>query len=218
MARRERFLLWGGGGHGKVVADLVRAAGYKVAGYADRELAKFGCEVEPGGARVAVAEQDLIAVLGRGDLPVGADAVVLAIGRNADRAIARQAAAYHLAPALVHPTAVVSGTARLEEGVVVFAHAVVNAAAVVDAAAIINTGAIVEHDCYVGLAAHIAPGAVLCGGVHVGARAWVGAGAVVIQGVRIGTDAVVGAGAVVVRDVLQGTTVVGNPARTLRKS
>ena len=47
--RTERVLIWGGGGHGKVVADLVRATGREVAGFADRDAAKVGRMVEPGG-------------------------------------------------------------------------------------------------------------------------------------------------------------------------
>jgi acetyltransferase-like isoleucine patch superfamily enzyme len=45
----------------------------------------------------------------------------------------------------------------------------------------------------------------------------IGSNATVLCGVRIGQGAVVGAGAVVTRDVPGGRTVVGNPARMLRK-
>ena len=56
----ERFLIWGAGGHGKVVADLVRACGHQVAGYADAELAGVGRVAEPGGARVVVHQDELV--------------------------------------------------------------------------------------------------------------------------------------------------------------
>jgi UDP-2-acetamido-3-amino-2,3-dideoxy-glucuronate N-acetyltransferase len=49
-------------------------------------------------------------------------------------------------------------------------------------------------------------------------RATIGAGAVILPGITIGEEAVVGAGAVVVRDVLPNTTVVGNPARVIKKT
>ncbi|HEV7771240.1 MAG TPA: acyltransferase [Solirubrobacterales bacterium] len=45
----------------------------------------------------------------------------------------------------------------------------------------------------------------------------IGSGATVLGGVRIGRGATVGAGAVVTRDVEPGTTVVGNPARRIRR-
>jgi UDP-2-acetamido-3-amino-2,3-dideoxy-glucuronate N-acetyltransferase len=46
----------------------------------------------------------------------------------------------------------------------------------------------------------------------------IGSGATVLGGVRIGRGAIVGAGAVVTRDVGAGQTVVGNPARPLRRA
>jgi UDP-2-acetamido-3-amino-2,3-dideoxy-glucuronate N-acetyltransferase len=45
----------------------------------------------------------------------------------------------------------------------------------------------------------------------------IGSGATILCGVTIGEGAVVGAGAVVTRDVEAGSTVVGNPARPVRK-
>ena len=48
-------------------------------------------------------------------------------------------------------------------------------------------------------------------------RAAIGTGAIILPGVTIGEGALVGAGAVVTRDVPDAVTVVGNPARVLRK-
>ena len=48
-------------------------------------------------------------------------------------------------------------------------------------------------------------------------RATLGSGAIIMGGLRVGAAAMVGAGAVVTRDVEPGETVVGSPARPLRK-
>lgn len=53
--------------------------------------------------------------------------------------------------------------------------------------------------------------------VDIGANAWIGGGAIILGGVTIGDGAIVGAGAVVTRDVPANTTVVGNPARPVRR-
>lgn len=54
--------------------------------------------------------------------------------------------------------------------------------------------------------------------VVIGEKCFIGARAIILKGVTIGDGAVVGAGAVVTRDVPPGTTVVGNPARPIRKA
>lgn len=218
MAERPlRILIWGGGGHGKVVADLVRALGGRVAGFVDADPAKLGQRVEPGGGRVVVAQAEFQAGLRRGDpLPGEASGVVVAIGESRLRLSLCAQLEAALAPALVHPASHRSPSARLGDGTVVFSRAVLNADAVVGRGVIVNTGAIVEHDCRVGDGAHVSPGAVLCGGVEVGEGAWIGAASVVIPGVRVGRGATVGAGAVVVRDVADGVVVAGNPAKPVR--
>ncbi len=45
----------------------------------------------------------------------------------------------------------------------------------------------------------------------------IGSGATILGGIRIGPGALVGAGAVVTKNVPSGATVVGNPARELRR-
>jgi UDP-perosamine 4-acetyltransferase len=211
VASGERLLVWGAGGHGRVVADLVRASGHVLAGFVDSDLAKHSELVMP--------ERALLSALRNGNaLPGGADAVVPAIGDNSARLEAAAVLGSAVSPALVHPGATVSPSASIDSGSVVCPRAVVNAGAIVGLAAIVNSAAIVEHDCVVEAGVHVSPGAVLAGGTRIGRRAWVGAGAVVIPGVCIGADAIIGAGAVVIRDVPDGATVVGNPARIIRHS
>lgn len=209
----NRVLIWGGGGHGKVVADVARALGMEIAGFVDADPAKLGSTVEPGGAAVVLSEQALMRHFPSDSPPAGADRVVLAVGDNASRSRCRKSIPEKFLTVLVHPSAIVSPSARLDAGVVVMPGAIVNASAVVGPGAIINTGAVVEHDCVVAEDAHVAPAAVLSGGVRVGARTLVGAGSVTLPQIVIGSDATIGAGAVVVSAVADNATVAGNPAR-----
>ncbi|CAN5695295.1 acetyltransferase [soil metagenome] len=213
----KRFLVWGGGGHGKVVAELIRALGHEVCGFADADPAKLGQQVEPGGARVVTLEDQLLHLLSAEKrLPDGLDAVALAVGGNSARMRCFDRLGHLHVPQLVHPTSVVSSTACIGRGSVVFPRAVINPDARIESAVIINTGAIIEHDCRVEDGAHISPGVVLAGGVQIGAGAWIGAGATVIQGIRVGAGSIVGAGAVVIENVPEGSTFVGVPAKNIQ--
>jgi sugar O-acyltransferase (sialic acid O-acetyltransferase NeuD family) len=85
-----------------------------------------------------------------------------------------------------------------------------------------NSYSYVAHDCVVGDYVTFAPAAKCNGNVVVEDEAYIGSGAVLRQGkpgtpLVIGRGAVVGMGAVVTKSVPPGVTVVGNPARPLRK-
>jgi sugar O-acyltransferase (sialic acid O-acetyltransferase NeuD family) len=115
-------------------------------------------------------------------------------------------------------TATVAVDAELGAGSVVLHHAHVGPDSRIGRAVIINTGAIVEHDVVIGDGAHVGPGAAVLGGCQIGGRAFIGSGARVLPGRTVGADAVVGAGAVVTEDVAPGVTVVGQPARVVKRT
>ena len=201
--------LIGYSGHSWVVADCLRAAGYTVSAYCERQpattdpfhLRYLGFEGEAE-VQAALAAYQWFVALGDNKL------------RQRVQLLLR--AALGTAPVTAaHPSAIVSPLAVVGAGSLLAPRAVLNAGARVGEGGILNTGAIVEHECQLADFTHIAPGAVLAGNVTVGAGAFVGAGAVVRQGIRIGAGALVGAGAVVVRDVAPGAQVRGNPARVV---
>lgn len=219
MSPGKTILIWGGGGHGKVVADLVRACGHDLAGFVDRDEAKLGRKVEPGGAKVVLLEEEFLRRVGDTEgVPFSANAVALALGENSVRQAGLRSLGDCCVPALIHHSATISPSAMVGRGSVVLPGAVINAASQIGKGAIINSAAVVEHDCIISDAAHVSPRAVLAGGVHVGERSWIGAGATVIEGIDVGADVTVGAGAVVIADVPSGEMVVGVPARPIRRS
>ncbi len=209
MGKVRRVVIYGAGGHGKVVLDALERGGRDVAGFVDDD---------PDRAGDAFCGQPVLAAPGEWEAAGGVEFVV-AIGDAAgrQRATARLQQLGRELATVVHPAAVIAPDVEVGRGSVILAGATVNPGARVGRGAIINTGAIVDHDCTIGDFAHVAPGARLAGHVSVGARTLVGIGATVVPGVRIGPDAVVGAGAVVLTDVEAGTTVAGVPAKAVAR-
>jgi UDP-perosamine 4-acetyltransferase len=206
----HRLVIYGAGGHAKVVLEALRAAGLgdRLVGLVDDAPAAASLLGAP-----ILGRPDLLPALrGQGILDV-----VVAVGDNARRAAigaALQAQGFGL-PLLRHPSAILSPSACLGAGAQVLARVVVGPEAEVGPLAILNTGAIVEHDCVVGAAAHVAPGAVMCGGARLGAQALLGAGAVLRPGTIVGAAALIGAGSAVTEAVPDGAIMGGVPARTI---
>jgi UDP-perosamine 4-acetyltransferase len=118
---------------------------------------------------------------------------------------------------LIHPDAIVSPHAVLEDGCFIGARAVIQPFAHIGKSSIVNTGAIVEHHAKVGHNTHAAPGSVLCGETKIGNHVMLGAGAVVIQQKSVGDECTIGAGSVVIKNIPARSTAVGIPYFQLDK-
>lgn len=210
MRTEDPIVLFGAGGHAKVVFDALRASLDDLSGL-------LVVDENPG-----LRGQDFLGLpIASGEACAGLAKFRfhVAIGRNdVRRAVAeRLAAGGGVAISVVHPGALVSPLARIDAGTFLAAGCILAPDSSVARGVIVNHGAIVDHDCTVGAYSHIAPNVTLGGKVSIGAGVLVGAGAVILPGVSVGEGAVVGAGAVVTRDVAAFETVVGVPGRTLQK-
>jgi sugar O-acyltransferase (sialic acid O-acetyltransferase NeuD family) len=195
--------IYGAGGHGKVVWDILTANGHQIVGFVDDSPAA------PTLLGVPIVNQLT-------ELPP-IDGVILAIGNNRirqGRFETLRAAGVPFVNA-VHPSAILSSRVTVGVGVVIAAGVIVNIDTRIGDNVILNTGATVDHDSEVGDHAHIAPGTHLGGNVRVAEGAFLGLGTRAIPGIRVGEWATCGAGSVLIRDVEPGLTVVGVPARPL---
>lgn len=191
--------LFGASGHAKVIMDILTASGEKIDALID-DNEKFN---ELNGYKVLHGVTD-------------ASPIIVSIGVNAIRKKVVEKLTGEFGTA-IHPSAIVSPSAKIGEGTVVMAGAIINADAVIGKHCIINTGASVDHECVIGDYCHIAPHATLCGQVHVGEGSMVGVGACVIPCKNIGSWCTIGAGAAVVKDIPDGVTAVGVPAKVINQ-
>src|SRR5262245_47717123 len=201
MAER-RLLILGSGAHARAVADVALACGWSSAGF----VAAPGTPVSAPGVvgsdddlpRLAASRKFDGAVVGVGNAALARRPTLFARLREARIAM----------PSLVHPSAVVSPSARVGAGSVVFPNVTLGAEVVVGENAVLYSGSVVEHDSRIGDHAYLAPGVILCGNVRVEIGAFVGAGAIIVPGVVIGKEASVPAGARVAADVAARTKFV----------
>ncbi|AUV44352.1 MULTISPECIES: acetyltransferase [Citrobacter freundii complex] len=204
----NRIAIYGAGGHGKVVAELVELAGYNQVFFFDEQWP-------------SVTLNKHWPLIGDFDSLVETindyDGVVVAIGNNRARLEKTNYLIKIGAPlkTFIHPTAYISRYSEIGLGSVIMAHAVVNPFVTIGNAVIINTAATIDHDSILNDGVHICPGVHLAGAVYVGNEVMIGIGAQVIQGINIEFRATVGAGANVLLDVEPHTTVVGNPAKLI---
>ena len=200
--------IYGAGGHARVIASTIEAQQRQIAMFFDDDqvvVASSNNQYAPG---LALSAPNPFA---HPDHPF-----LIAIGNNRTRALIANQLKVEFATT-IHPSAVIAPCATVSRGSAVLAQATLQTDVFVGDHSIINTSASIDHDCRLGNFVHIAPNATLCGDVHVGEGTHVGAGATVIEGIRIGKWVTVGAGAVVIRDVPDFTTVVGCPARAIKK-
>lgn len=192
--------VYGAGGHGNVVREILEGNGVEVIALLDDD----SCAKHPKSA----FSNDF-------DLPNLDAPIVIGVGDNSDRRDIAQLCKPLFGTA-VHESAIISPSSEIGAGTVVLQGAIIQARSQIGEHVLINTGASVDHDNVIGSFAHISPRVALCGHVEVGEGAHVGVGAVAIPRVKIGKWAVVGAGTVLIEDVPDYAVVVGNPAKILR--
>lgn len=192
----RKVIIIGASGHGKVIADIIRANGDEVLGFLDDDRSKetLGSVADWGKYK------------GTG--------FVIGIGNAEIREkISKLPCRWYTA---IHPTAIISPEASIGEGTVVMPNAVVNCGTVIGKHCIINSGAIVEHDNAIADYVHVSVGAKLGGTVNIGKATWIGIGAVVSNNISICGGCMIGAGTVVVKSIEESGTYVGVPAFKIR--
>ena len=192
----------GGGGHSKVIIDMVERAGkFEIQGILDDFKSIDENILGYSVFRELKCDFDINIVVGIGDNFRRSEIVnKLRIQYSNCRF-----------PSVIHPSAQIGSDVYIGEGTVVMPGVVINSGSTIGKFCIINTSSSVDHDCVLGNYASIAPGATLGGCVKVGEFSAVSLGAKVIHSIRIGDHTVVGAGALVLSDIPERVVAFGSP-------
>jgi sugar O-acyltransferase (sialic acid O-acetyltransferase NeuD family) len=196
----KEIVIFGGGGHAKVVLDCLIDSGTQVKAIIDYKF-----------------EGNLFGVARLKTLPdeTSGLSTVIAIGDNLVRKKIVSSINCDFIT-VIHRSAIISSHCSIGKGCMILHSATIQANAIVRDHVIINTGAQLDHDSIVNDFVHLAPGSKVCGSVCIGEGAMIGAGAIIIPNKKIGVWATVGAGAVVIDDIPDYAVAVGNPARVIK--
>jgi sugar O-acyltransferase (sialic acid O-acetyltransferase NeuD family) len=202
---KNRLLIIGASGHGKVIADIaIKMDKWKsIAFLDDNESIKtcMGLEVigKTTEAFKYVDESDFFVAIGNNDVREKLQEKYESKGLTI--------------VSLIHPSSVIGLEVEIGCGTVIMAGVVINSCSIIGKGCIINTSCSLDHDNVIEDYAHISPGTKLAGKVKVGKSSWLGIGSVVSNNVNICSCCIVGAGAVVVKDINESGTYVGVPVR-----
>ncbi len=118
---------------------------------------------------------------------------------------------------VVHPRATLTRRVEIGAGTVVTAGVVLTNNIEIGDHVHVNLNVTIGHDAVISRLVTLSPGVHVSGRVKIGAGTFVGTGAVILERLTLGEWSTVGAGSVVNRDVDANTTVVGVPAREIKR-
>ena len=208
MKSLRPLIIYGAGGHGRVVVDTLIESGMHVTCVVDDSK-----QVESlYGIPVTSRDQWI--------KPKVAWDFVVAVGNNSLRSKLSNQLMQEGGRAItvVHPHSFLSSRCKLDIGVVVLAGVIVNAGAIISRNVILNTGCSVDHDCFVGANSLLCPGVHLAGNVSIGENSLIGTGVSAVPGVEVGRGCEIGAGAVINKNIPDNSLAVGVPAKVIGES
>ncbi|MAT44058.1 MAG: hypothetical protein CL609_17120 [Anaerolineaceae bacterium] len=205
MKKNNKMIIFGGGGHGRTLIELVQAMGsYDLVGIVDDhippETELLGVPVLGGQAVLTTLYQKGICLAVNGVGGIGNPSARWAVFESL------QKIGFDF-PTVVHPTAFVEKSAFLDAGVQVLAQTYIGTQVKVGFGSVINAGAVLSHDVQAGICTNFSPGALIAGNVVFGDFTQVGMGATVNLNLKIGANVRIGNGATVKKDVPDDTIV-----------
>lgn len=205
---KEKLLIIGASGHGKVVADIaVKMEKWQEIAFLDDNsniTNVLGLKVLGNTKEVSnyIDEYDIFIAIGNNEIRKKLYFQLENLGATI--------------PTIIHPSAIIGEDVTIKNGTVIMARVVINCSTTIGKACIINTGSTIDHDNEIGNFVHISPGANLAGTVKVGESSWLGIGCVVSNNIEITKKCIIGAGGVVIKDLKESGVYVGVPVRRIK--
>jgi sugar O-acyltransferase (sialic acid O-acetyltransferase NeuD family) len=207
MRCKNKLLIVGASGHGRVVADIaLKTNKWQQIEFLDDDVmikSSMGIDVigKASDACKYISDYDIFVAIGNNEIREKIQSQLEKAGASI--------------PTLVHTSAIIGESVEIGSGTAVMAGVVINCCSTIGKGCIINTGVSIDHDNLIEDYAHISPGVHTAGKVSVGKGTWIGIGSVISNNINIISGCIIGAGAVVIKDITEIGTYVGVPTRRL---
>ena len=204
---RERLIIIGASGHGKVLADIaLKMNKWKEIAFLDdneQRNSALGFDVDGKSTDVNnyIDNADIVIGIGNNEIRQKIQDEIEELRANV--------------PVLIHPNAVIGEEVEFGAGTVVMAGVVINCSTRIGRGCIINTSASVDHDNVIEDFVHVSPGVRLAGTVKVGYKTWIGMGSLITNNVSVISNSIVGAGSIVLKNIDESGKYVGAPVRKI---
>jgi len=200
--------IFGAGDHGKVVAEAAKLQGWTdITFFDDNSNDSSFHDFNYGGTFKALLKNKK-----------NFDGFHVAIGQNKYRKIfLEKLIELDLkVVSIIHPSSVISDTAKLESGVSILSGVIVGSYSKIKKGVILNSGCIIDHNSIIGQYCHISPGSSIAGNVTIGELSWIGIGSSIINNIQITSEVLIGAGSVVTEVIKTRGTYVGVPVKKIK--
>ncbi len=149
-----RLIILGGGGHGRVVADIARQTGrYEKVQFLDDHIVGMDVVGKCGDfLQFRNKNTEMYPAFGNNETRIKWEDKILEMGMVLAK--------------IIHPLAYVSPESEIADGCVIMPYAIVNTGTKIKKACILNIGCLVDHDCILEEGCHLAPGAIVKGENH----------------------------------------------------
>lgn len=208
--KKEIYII-GAGTYGEVMFELAELLGYKVIGFYDEDDSKISTSI------IGVEVIDKFSNLNAREIK-GKNFVV-AIGNNAKRLniMTKINKLEGFTPTLIHPTAIISPSAEIGNGVYIQANACIWTKVKIDDYCIISPNVVIAHHSTIGKACLVSTLTGVGASIKIEDKVFLGMGSTIVTGMQIiGENSTIGAGAVVLKDIEKNSIYAGVPAKKIR--
>jgi UDP-perosamine 4-acetyltransferase len=210
MEPNEIFIV-GAGTYGEAMYELAAILNYEVVAYFDEDQNKEDTFVMDKIVIGKFSEYPIEEIQGKN--------FIVAIGNNEIRFRLMEYIQQNggITPTLIHPSAIVSPSAIIGNGVYIQANANIWTKVKIENYCIISPGVVIAHHTTIGKACLISTLTGVGASINIKEKVFIGMGSTIVTGTsEIGENTIIGAGTVVLKSVESDSVYVGTPARKIK--